>query len=440
MKNHLYRKAWSLLIALSCVLSVMPVNIQAEENETVILDEITETVSTDNGQENNDELFAEYVDRLFTAKETVQPGRKKAAAKPSVALDEPALTVYNSLYELAVSTASGNRDNTIITFDDSQLGLGEQKTWSASDLGVESVYKDGTVPEDARTMLDSKLQEMINPNKILSLLMAEYPYEFYWYDKTIGTSYGYSFGIVSGAEGNSLYITGYQMKLAVAEEYRDQTVEQDSEGNYLCAVNTQVTGAAVAAASNAADIVTQNSTLSDLEKLTAYKDEICNLVSYNTAAAQDDSTPYGNPWQLIWVFDKDDTTNVVCEGYSKAFQYLCNMSQFNNSNIECISVTGTMSGGTGAGPHMWNIVTMENCKHYLTDVTNCDSGTIGEGDGLFMKGVEALDSGWYQAVIEAGTSSERTIKYNYDNDTHSLWDTSGVLNLADADYQFDPPY
>ena len=107
MKNHLYRKAWSLLIALSCVLSVLPVNIQAEENETVILDEITETVSTDNGQENNDELFAEYVDRLFTAKETVQPGRKKAAAKPSVALDEPALTVYNAIYERAAAVAAG---------------------------------------------------------------------------------------------------------------------------------------------------------------------------------------------------------------------------------------------------------------------------------------------------------------------------------------------
>ena len=31
--------------------------------------------------------------------------------------------------------------------------------------------------------------------------------------------------------------------------------------------------------------------------------------------------PYGDPWQLIYVFDDDPDTNVVCEGYAKAFKY-----------------------------------------------------------------------------------------------------------------------
>lgn len=30
--------------------------------------------------------------------------------------------------------------------------------------------------------------------------------------------------------------------------------------------------------------------------------------------------------ELIWVFDGDSSTNVVCEGYAKAFQYLCDLS------------------------------------------------------------------------------------------------------------------
>ena len=42
-----------------------------------------------------------------------------------------------------------------------------------------------------------------------------------------------------------------------------------------------------------------------------------------------------------------------------------------------------MSGGTGAGPHMWNIVA-NNGKYYLADITNSDEGTVGAGGGLFL--------------------------------------------------------
>ena len=53
------------------------------------------------------------------------------------------------------------------------------------------------------------------------------------------------------------------------------------------------------------------------------KSYICDAVTYDDAAADDSTnTPYGDPWQLISVFDSDPNTNVVCEGYSKAFKYL----------------------------------------------------------------------------------------------------------------------
>ena len=121
-----------------------------------------------------------------------------------------------------------------------------------------------------------------------------------------------------------------------------------------------------------------------MEKLAAYKNKICELVSYNDAAADSMSTANGiNPWQMIYVFDGSSSTKVVCEGYSKAFQYLCDLSSF-SGDVECHTMGGTMSGGTGAGGHMWNVVTMDDGKNYLVDVTNCNTGTIGSPDKLFL--------------------------------------------------------
>ena len=96
-------------------------------------------------------------------------------------------------------------------------------------------------------------------------------------------------------------------------------------------------------------IVKEFQDFTETEKLYGYKETICYLTSYNDDVTEADE--YGDPWQLIYVFDGDDSTNVVCEGYSKAFQYLCDLS-----DITCYTVTGMMDGGTGEGPHMWNVV------------------------------------------------------------------------------------
>ena len=55
------------------------------------------------------------------------------------------------------------------------------------------------------------------------------------------------------------------------------------------------------------------------------------------------------------------------------------------SNVSCAIATGDMILN-GSGGHMWNIVTMGNGKNYIVDVTNCDEGTIGASDKLFMVG------------------------------------------------------
>lgn len=89
---------------------------------------------------------------------------------------------------------------------------------------------------------------------------------------------------------------------------------------------------------------------------------------------------------------------MVCEGYSKAFQYLCDLS-----DITCYTVTGMMNGGTGEGPHMWNIVA-NNGKYYMADITNSDEGTVGEDGGLF------LDILRFQEVFPGAIHMRQTVR------------------------------
>ena len=161
------------------------------------------------------------------------------------------------------------------------------------------------------------------------------------------------------------------MDFFVAKEYSASNTIRSTK------VDTSKGKAVQSAAANAKSIMQQNRGKTDTEKLRAYKNAICKLNDYNHAAASDNNTPYGNPWQLVWVFDGDPNTNVVCEGYSKAFQYLCDLSAFSGS-VSVLCMNGFLfSGDTLLGRHMWNVVTMPDGCRYLVDVTNCDTGASG---------------------------------------------------------------
>lgn len=119
------------------------------------------------------------------------------------------------------------------------------------------------------------------------------------------------------------------------------------------------------ALANANEIARRYEGKSDYEKIVGYAKEICALNEYNHPAADDDNyfSKNSDPWNIIYVFDRDMTTNVVCEGYGKAFQYLCELG-----GIECYYVTGSADGEG----HGWNIAVLDG-KNYLVDLTMCDS-------------------------------------------------------------------
>ncbi len=368
--------------------------------------------------ESCDELFKGYVENAFD-EETVSEGGAAGYAADT-ALTGNDLAVYNFIADQLPSIAAGNRASTVFEISPEDLGL-DQTAWTAADLGVNALFDGDDYAEDALEAVDQLLS--VDINKVIYVLLADHPYELYWYDKTTGTSFT-NFGIYSDYDYDidEYVVCPYgtmTLSFSVASAY--------SAGTYQ--VDTAIGQSVQTSVANAAAIVSKYADSTNTEKLIGYKNEICNLVSYNYDALAED-VEYGNPWQMIWVFDGDDSTNVICEGYSKAFKYLCDNTQFDGP-INCILVTGLMDGGTGAGPHMWNILNMEDGNNYLADLTNCDEDTVGSPDKLFLVGTDEVlttaegDTGYLFSEIE--------IIYFYDENTISLYNASD-LELCENNY------
>ena len=359
----------------------------------------------------NDELFAGHVEQVLYGNDDVSTYANYGESK----FTGINLSIYKELRNF-VKNIANNGGNAVYTWK-GDLGI----SWSSD--------KKGTKLEDE---VSEKFAENIQINEIISTILVDCPYEMYWYDKTKGTkirySYSYGYGSVKITDLVLLYTP------VAAYKGKDPTdTEENVNDNYIDPAKAK---AASIAANNAQAIVTENASKSDYEKLVAYRQKICDLVSYNDAAAEDDYVNkygYGDPWQLIYVFDKNPETNVVCEGYSKAFQYLCDLSTFSSDQINCYTVTGTMNGGA----HMWNIVRMEDDKNYLVDVTNCDTATqgitAGYPDKLFLAGASGTVSDGYLVSFTNHYGSSSRIAYLYDTNIKSLYSTD-VLTLASANY------
>ena len=288
---------------------------------------------------------------------------------------------YNALKSSITDVANGGRTSTVFDISYEELGVGDG-SFTASDLGVSSLVVNGGINPDVDDALTNKI--MFNLRAVMSRLLVDLPYDLYWYDKVKGVTssdIGYSIVYSNGEYVLNMSDDGIAYSFSVANDY--------ASGSYK--VNPTKINIAKQASANAKAIVEKYSGLSDLEKLNKYREEICNLVSYNDSAANG-GVSFGDPWQLVYVFDGNSSTNVVCEGYSKAFKYLCDLSSF-SGNVDCLIVYGLFSTDSDAGDdHMWNVVCMGNGKNYLADLTNCDSGTIGYSDQLFMKNATTANS------------------------------------------------
>ncbi|MBQ9060219.1 MAG: hypothetical protein IJ128_03660, partial [Firmicutes bacterium] len=418
--------------------------------ETVTVQTEEETVTPNVDLAEPDQLLQDYLQKH--AEQKLAAKNKKAAKRKAprkTGLSETDAYVYDVLKDEIALIANGERESTVISVPMVEI-FGEMEPLTKEDLGVPIFVDEAINPEAMEAM-----QELspVDFSRIVDALLTDLPYDLYWFDKTTGYSYGYpGFSISYSEDEYELCFAGEEgdednpcitLAFAVSSDY---IPEEESDGY---TVDTAKTGAASTAATVAAEVVSDYEGESDLNKLIGYKDTICEYTDYNHPAADDNSTPYGNPWQLIWVFDDDPSTTVVCEGYSKAFQLLCDLSSFENSDIESHIVSGDMDGGTGAGAHMWNVMQMDDGANYIVDVTNCDTDSIGYKEGgitdwLFLKGYARLESDEhgdkYVYLCQEEPDPEdpdpeelAEVSYKYDDETLALYDAD-ELELSDSDY------
>lgn len=408
-------KLLSLLISLALLLTILPSTVRAEgsqEEPQPVVGECEVFVTNHTVPEDDGYTEAELLEGYFFSVSGLYEDNSSPFLAPRPTLPGELSSVYNEVKPMVKLVADGTRASTIFEIPG---------TWTKpkSEWGITGEV----ISADALTAEASAVIEAaFNLDALMQRMLSEMPYELYWFDKTkgIGMSYGVSLS------GEILTVKNLKLSMYISQAYA-KINESGATYDPLTA-DTAKTSAAKRAAENATQVVAANTAKSDHEKLKAYLDYIKDAVSYNNEAANNNATPYGDPWQIIYVFDNNPFTNVVCEGYAKAFKHLCDLSSFSESDLFCSLVTGTMTVGTSAGPHMWNIVTVGG-RNYLVDVTNCDADTVGAPDKLFLCGAaENVPGKRYTA-----TAGSQSIVYEYDTDTLSDY-ASSDLKLEEMPY------
>ena len=408
-------KLLSLLISLALLLTILPSTVRAEgsqEEPQPVVGECEVFVTNHTVPEDDGYTEAELLEGYFFSVSGLYEDNSSPFLAPRPALPGELSSVYNEVKPMVKQVADGIRASTIFEIPG---------TWTKpkSEWGItgEVISADALTAEAS-----AAIEAAFNLDALMQRMLSEMPYELYWFDKTegIGMSYGVSLS------GEILTVKNLKLSMYISQAYAK--INEGGATYDPFTADTAKTSAAKRAAENATQVVAANTAKSDHEKLKAYLDYIKDAVSYNNEAANNNATPYGDPWQIIYVFDNNHLTNVVCEGYAKAFKHLCDLSSFSESDLFCSLVTGTMTVGTSAGPHMWNIVTIGG-RNYLVDATNCDADTVGAPDKLFLCGAaENAPSTKYTA-----TAGNQSIVYEYDADTLSDY-ASSDLKLEEMPY------
>ena len=457
MKRYL-----TLLFALLAALALTVSALAAEEDdgEETVAAETVETVSDPSAPHDNDELFYQYMlqlgrESVAVAQNQPQDGYNHFST-PALGIRLPTqvetagsqLTgkdklVYDYLKAEIAKVARGERTSTTFSISVRDFLGTTDHSWNYSAF----TFSSGALTPEQKAEEACGQIFSYDHRAIVDALLADMPYELFWYNKTAGYSYGsdpYYYNDTSFYFDSS-DAAAVVFKFSVAREYGGSYTNDSAasyQHNYEIDAGCFDSNKVSTAVSVAAGIVASHASKTDYEKLVAYKNAICDAVSYNSDALETSNTvnnkpAFTNPWQLIWAFDNDSTTSIVCEGYSKAFKYLCDLSTF-EGDVQCYIVTGYMAGGTGAGGHMWNIVTLED-KNYHVDVTNCDEGSIGYSDSLFLKGVTVSPTSGVPTYGGkkpdfAVTIVTQTIYYWYDSSL--AWKTSKpeILSLCTTDY------
>lgn len=332
--------------------------------------------------------------------------------------------VYDQLVPEIQKIAAGQGDSSIFELSFQPLTFTKEELGIKGDILVLNEENEYQFSKEANDAVANAFGKELNVNMLLYQLLARHPYELYWFDKVFKQDDVSAINVspICSVDGQQTTVTvsSCQILMVVSQDYA--VTDAATQQYYLYSPDTAKTGAATAAAAKAAEVVAANQDKGTYSKLVAYREYITKAVDYNFAAADENNGyAYGDPWQLIYVFDGDPDTKVVCEGYSKAFKYLCDLTWTGSDpEVKCYLAVGKMD----SEDHMWNIVSIGGAN-YLADITNCDSGTTGAPDQLFLCGAEGGVDAGYAAATTSGT-----VTYVYDNETLALYDKELVLSAT----------
>ena len=414
----------------------------AADNTAVVEEEmsIEETAGIDGASDDSEELFEKLAEIEFyggvlngqgtsleqqngsTSGEEVSFASEDADFAAVDYLSGINLELYNANVPELKNISSGSRESAVIEITDASLGKADM-TATADELGVSILtVKDGktVITDEAKQALTAKYSDRYaySAQTLLNAFLADLPYDLYWFNKASGQG-GMKLQRMGSYKAtksqitltNARYVFSYTVSTEYAKNGEAYVVDQSDRHTLDTAV------------ANAKAIVTKYASRGDREKLDAYRLEICELVEYQMPL----DAAYGNPWQLIWVFDGDPETNVVCEGYAKAFSYLAQLSRFNSSRVEVKLVSGFIDPEkTASSSYMWNwdwnVVRMDDGVNYLVDLTGCD---LAGDDRFFLKGATG-------SVAEGYTCNG--IPYYYQASSVSAYGGSEELELSACNY------
>lgn len=403
------KKTVSFFLGLVLAVGMISTKVLAHESDSLSLNKDV-SISYESDSEDGETIAGELPSQTYktSRKDSIVTGTRLSGLNK---------IVYDSLKLKITQVAEGKTNSTQFIVSLSEMGL-EGKKWTAADIGVSALVKNDQITDEAYKALIKKIG--LNLNAIHNALISDCTYELYWYDVEKGLSpSGLQAAVAKEDSVYKIYFkSGLNAKFSVSKDY--------SNGTYT--VNTSKISRVKKAIQKAKSIVEGAKNKSDYDKLIYYREIICDSVSYDIDA-DDESTPYGDPWQLISVFDDDSDTNVVAAGYAKAFKYLCDLSEF-NSDISCIMVDGYVGvGDPGDIYHIWNIIKMGDGKRYLVDLMFCDMDDIEDRDCMFLMGYSSgnLNNGY---VVTYKTAD---VYYLYDEDSKNTFSTD-ELTLSDSKF------
>ena len=364
--------------------------------------------------------------------------------------------IYDLVKAEVMKVAAGERTSTKFDFSLKDLGL-EGKSWTCEELGISPFYNEkGNFTDECWADVEEKLYKKIGYDadvlrNMFQIIRRDCLLESIWmsgtfsgevyYDANSGeevSQYKWSFHSASPSRGTSnltqnngviRFIEDDVLHFEFAVTYRYGAPSDDGKGKYYFYTDPDtVRGAIETVEKKAKSIVAANAGKSDYDKLNAYREAICSLVSYNYDALNQGTKGVGmDPWNIYYVFDGDSATNVVCEGYAKAFQYLCELSTF-NSHIKSYLISGNSQvNALDPDAHMWNHVEIDG-RYWLVDLTGCDTNP--QNDDLFLKAPAVQNENASRRYAFSHADGSR-VGYS---DIANYYNNDRILNLDSMNY------